>query len=132
MGTPPFVDAAHAAEMLHVTPETVLDLVRSGKLRRYGGRPDNPFLRSADVAALVDELGLPSEDEQPKRVKSASSRVQTRLTADSRWADIRDEEIQEWAERADVVRRQAARKSVLLAMDRLETVLRALDRLEAR
>ncbi len=130
MSTPAFVDVAYAAEMLHVTPEVVLDLVKRGKLRRYGGRPDNPFVRSADVAALVAELGVDTREEAPKRVKSASARVQTRLTADSRWAEIGEAEIREWASRADPTRRQAARKAAAGAKERLEAVLRALDEIE--
>jgi hypothetical protein len=127
MSTPPFVDAAHAAQMLHVTTEVVLDLVKSGKLRRFGGRPDNPFVRSADVAALATELGVQQVEEPPKRVKSASARVQSRLTADSRWADVSAGDIREWAARAEPARRQAARKAAILALQQLEIVLRVLD-----
>lgn len=127
MSTPVFIDAIHAAELLHVTQDAVLDLVSEGKLRTYGGRTGNPFMRSADVMALAPELGVDAESEPPRRVKSASARVRARLTADSRWAEIAEADIRDWARRADPSTRQAARKSAVTARERLETVLRVLD-----
>lgn len=121
-----FIDAVHAAELLRVSTERVLDWIAAGKLKAYGGKPSNPFLRSADVAALIDELGV-AEDTPVRRTKSASAKVQARLTADARWGDVSEDDIKEWAARADPARRQAARTAAMTARDRLETVLRALD-----
>jgi hypothetical protein len=121
-----FIDAVHAAELLRVSPETVLDWVSAGKLKAYGGKPSNPFLRSADVAALVEEMGI-EDDVQPRRTKSASAKVQARLTADARWGDVTEDDINEWVSRADPVRRQAARTAAATARDRLDAVLRALE-----
>lgn len=131
MSTPAFVDAVYAAQMLNVTTDVILDLVKSGKLRRFGGRPDNPFVRSADVAALAEEFGVQAAEEPPRRVKSASARVQSRLTADSRWADISEDDIREWARRAEPARRRAARKAALSAREHLATVVQVLDEMEA-
>jgi len=129
MATPAFIDAAYAADSLHVPLDTVLDLVRDGRLRTYGGRASNPFLRSAEVAALADQLGLGAAEQQepPRRVKSASVRVQQRITADARWGDISEEDIRDWARRADPLRRQAARTAAGTARERLDMLLRALD-----
>jgi len=132
VSTPPFIDAAYAADLLHVSLDTILDLIREGKLTRFSGSASNPFLRSQDVLALARELGAASEPEPPKRVKSASAKVQTRLTADARWADITVDEIQDWAARADAPRRQAARKAAATAKERLEKVLQALSESEGR
>jgi hypothetical protein len=121
-----FVDSVIAAEVLHVTQDAVLDWVKVGKLRAVGGKPSNPFLRSADVAALVRELGVQA-DEPPRRTRSASAKVQARLTADARWSDITEEDIQDWAVRADPARRQAARQAATHARAMLEAVLRAVD-----
>jgi hypothetical protein len=126
---PVFIDAAYAAEMLGVAPEVVLDWVQSGVLRTFGGRPSNPVLRSADVRSVADQFGVHPDERPTKRVKSISARVQTRLTADARWADLSAEDIREWARRADPARRQAARKAVEIAQERLGDVLRALDEL---
>lgn len=122
-----FVDSVIAAEVLQVTQDTVLDWVSSGRLRPFGGKPDNPFFRSADIAQLVDELGV-QPLEQTKRVKSASAKVQQRLTADARWSDVSAGEIDEWVRRADPARRQAARIAAVGAIHQLEVVLTALDR----
>jgi hypothetical protein len=123
-----FIDAVHAAEILRVSQDTVLDWVAGGKLKAYGGKPGNPFLRSTDVAVLAEQMGV-ADDEQPKRVKSATARVQQRLTADARWSDIGDDEIDDWARRADPARRQAARTASAAAIEKLERVLVALEEL---
>jgi hypothetical protein len=125
---PPFIDAAYAADMLHVPLDTVLDWIAAGTLTPYGGRAGNPFLRSRDVLAVAAQLGLDRQEaESPKRVKSASARVQQRLTADARWTDVSDDDIRDWAVRADEARRAAARKAASAALQRLQVVLRVLD-----
>jgi hypothetical protein len=124
----PFIDSVHAAELLHVTQDVILDWIREGKLAAYGGKPTNPFLRSVDVTALAASLGV-SADEPPKRMKSATAKVQQRITADARWSDVSIDEIRDWARRADGPRRQAARSAAVTARQRLETVLTVLDEL---
>lgn len=124
-----FVDATHAAEVLHVSQEQVVDWVEEGRLRSYGGKPGNPFLRSADIAALLATLGV-EQDLSGKRPKSATARVQQRLTADSRWSDLSESDIREWVRRADPTRRQAARKTAMNAVGKLQALLRALNDVE--
>lgn len=126
-----FIDAVHAAELLHVTQDTVLDWVKEGRLRSVGGKAGNPFLRSAEVAALIEELGV-QNDEPPKRTKSATARVQQRLTADARWSDIAESDIHEWATRAEPARRIAARTAATEAIVRLQTVLQILEEIAKR
>jgi hypothetical protein len=123
-----FIDAVHAAELLQVSTDTIVDWVAAGTLRAYGGKPTNPFLRSADVAALIAELGVAAE-EPPKRTKSASARVQARLTADARWSEIAESEIRDWEARADPARRQAARTAAMTARARLDLLLEILTEL---
>ena len=130
MVAPVFIDSVHAAETLGVTKEVILEWIAGGRLRRYGGRSDNPFLRRADVEALGAELGVQRGENAPRRVKSPAARVQSRLTADSRWAEVGPAEIRDWAERSDPVRRQAGRQTAELAIQRLQDVLRALDDLD--
>lgn len=120
-----FIDSVIAAEILRVSQDAVLDWIASGKLKAYGGKPSNPFLRSADIAALIQELGV-SVDEPPRRIKSASAKVQQRLTADSRWSDITVEEIRDWATRADPARKAAARTAAATAIERLQAVIEVL------
>lgn len=128
MIAPVFIDAAGAAEMLRMPLDAVLDLIREGRLRTFGGKSANPFVRSADVSVLAAELGVQTgEAAEPKRVKSASARVQTRLTADARWADVSDSDIRDWAGRTDPSRRRAGKTVATTAIDRLQAVLRALD-----
>ena len=121
-----FIDAVHAAEVLHVTTDTIIEWIAAGRLRSYGGKASNPFLRSSDVTALAGELGVAPE-EPPRRTKSATAKVQARLTADARWSDVSEEEIRAWASRADPARRAAARQAAQTARARLEIVLEALE-----
>jgi hypothetical protein len=124
-----FIDSVHASEVLHVTQDTVLDWIAKGKLKAYGGKPTNPFLRSGDVAALAAELGVATDE--PKRSKSASAKVQQRVTSDSRWSEVSVDEIRDWATRADGARRQAARTAALTARQRLDSLLTILEELSA-
>jgi hypothetical protein len=126
-----FVDSVHAAEFLHVTQDAVLDWISDGRLRPFGGKPSNPFLRSADVAALAEELGV-SAEEAPRRTKSPTARVQTRLTADARWADIGEADLREWASRADDARRSGARAAAYVARQRLDLLVAILDERDGR
>ena len=121
------MDTPYAADMLHVTPDAVLDLVESGRLKPYGGRSPNYIFRSADVAAMQADVTDATHEKSVRPGKSASARVQTRLTADVRWADITEDDIRQWAARADGSRRQAARTAASIAMQRLDTVLQVLD-----
>jgi hypothetical protein len=126
-----FVDSVHAAEFLHLSQEAVLDLISGGRLRPFGGKPSNPFVRSADVAALAEELGVTAE-EAPRRIKSPAARVQTRLTADARWADIGEADLREWAARADRDRQLSARAAAQVARQRLDLLVDILDEREGR
>lgn len=128
MVAPVFIDAAGAAEILRMPLDAVLDLIGEGRLRTFGGKAANPFVRSADVAVLAAELGVGTgAAAEPKRVKSASARVQTRLTADARWADVGEGEIRDWARRADPSRRRAGKTAATIAIQRLKAVLQAID-----
>ncbi len=129
MVAPVFIDAAGAAEILHLPLDTVLDFIAEGRLPSFGGKAGNPFLRSADVSLLATELGVntPEHSVEPRRIKSASSRVQTRLTADARWADVTDSDVTEWVRRADDARRRAGRTAATTAINRLQMLLGALD-----
>lgn len=125
-GGPAFIDVVHAAEILQVSQDAVLDWIAAGRLKSVGGKATNPFLRSSDVAALRDEIGV-LPDQSPKRTKSATARVQTRLTADARWSDITEADLEDWVKRSDPARRQAARTAARLARARLESLLQLLD-----
>lgn len=131
MSMPVFIDAVHAAELLRVSPDTLLDLIAEGRLRTYGGKAANPFLRSADVLALAPQLGVSELDEEPKRVKSPAARVRQRLTADARWSDVSEDDIREWARREDPASREAGRTAARTALERLSALLSVLEDAES-
>lgn len=127
MSTPVFIDSFYAADLLRVTQDAVLDMVAQGKLKTYGGRSSNPFLRSADVLALAPAAPPEEAESAPRRTKSASSRVRQRITADARWSDIGEEDLRDWAGRTDAAGRQAARTAATGAKAKLELLLQILD-----
>ncbi|HEX8919685.1 MAG TPA: hypothetical protein VF898_14370 [Chloroflexota bacterium] len=128
MSVPVFIDAAYAAELLHISPDAAADLIRERGFRTYGGPSSNPFVRSADILALIDEIGVKDEEASgSKRLKSGSSRVQTRLTADARWVDVEEDDIRSWLSRADSARKRAARTAAENAMSKLSLILALLD-----
>lgn len=127
MNIPPFIDAVFAADMLHVSKDTVIDLVREGKLRKVSGQDSNPFVRTSEVAALAEQMGAAAAEQPGRRIKSASAKVRARLTADARWADVSEAEIRDWAARLDPAARAAARTAVRTTVARLSMLLQVLD-----
>jgi len=126
----PFVDASFAAEMLGVQTADVLDFITEGKLQAYGGKERNPFVRTAQVEQLARDLGRELGPPAPKRraADNPVRRVELRLRADARWADIRDEDIEAWARDQDEHARAAARSVAETTGSRLARVIDILDR----
>jgi len=124
----PFVDASFAAEILGVQTSDILDLIDSGRLKAYGGKERNPFVRTADVEALAGELGR--ETVQPPAKRRAADnpvrRIELRLRADSRWADVTDDDLTAWIRLQDEHSVTAARKVAETAMARIGRLLEIL------
>jgi hypothetical protein len=125
----PFIDAVHAAELLGVDRADILEWIRQGRLASYGGKEQNPFVRTTDIERLATELGYTLASEQPKRrgTQDPVKRVQLRITADARWANVAPEDIDHWVRSLDESARNAARQVAKTAIARLEYVLRLLS-----
>lgn len=126
---PPFIDASYAAELLGVQARDVLDWVEAGRLSRFGGKDQNPFLRTAEVERLASELGVDLSRPPVRRRASQNPvrRVELRIRHDAKWSEISAEDITAWARELDQHTRAAARQVAETAMQRLNQVLQTLD-----
>lgn len=113
MGAPgrfAFVDEGEAVRRLNVDRDTVLSLVRSGRLKAYPGVGKGSFFKVGDLEKLAAELHPATEEtpaaEPDDEETSAVSRkraqhdpaykVQLRLQADLKWYDLSDNDLRLW------------------------------------
>lgn len=148
-----FIDLPDAAQRLGITRLKMLEWVGEGKIRPFSGSGQQSVFRSADVEKLAQELGIaPSTSAQPAsepapataqagaagdaqsepRSVPATARpkrrdpiklIGTRLSMDSRWAEITDEDIATWLDAIEPVQYDRVRKVATLAIERLERVM---------
>lgn len=135
-----FVDEGEAVRRLGVTRDTILALVRDGRLRAYPGVGKGHFFKAGDLDALARELHpptpeAPSSDEAgnvsattPKRPQhDPAYKVHLRLTADLKWYDLTDDDLRAWVRelRPDAYERQRANIAAVIA--RLERLRELMD-----
>lgn len=124
----PFIDTAFAAEMMGVPQSQILEWIAEGKLKSYGGKERNPFIRSADVEMLASELGRTlSTKKESRAAQNPVRRIQLRLRADARWNEVSETDIAEWARETDLSSRAAAAKVARAAIERLSALLAAVN-----
>ncbi|HZT97158.1 MAG TPA: hypothetical protein VFB34_10015 [Chloroflexota bacterium] len=123
----PFVDATFAAEMLGVGLDEILTWVQEGRLKTYGGKDRNPFLRTVELKTLADELGhTPQPAASRRAADNPVKRVGLRIRADARWSQVSPEDIRRWTRETDDASKRAAVTVAETAMDRLRTLLEIL------
>jgi excisionase family DNA binding protein len=116
-----FVDEGEAVRRMGVDRDTVLALVKEGRLRAYPGVGKGSFFKLADLDALAAELRPPEPDEAadeaaagedeaaPKRPQhDPAYKVHLRLQADLKWYDLNDDDLRLWIRelRPDAYERQ--------------------------
>ncbi len=128
----PFVDATFAAEMLGVGLDRILQLVADGRLKTYGGRERNPFLRTADITALAEEIGQPLKVAEPSKRQADNpvKRVSLRIRADARWNQVSEADIDAWVREADESSKQAAGKVAAASIAKLKQLMDAVSRVD--
>jgi hypothetical protein len=125
----PFVDASFAAELLGVQPADILEWIASGRLKTFGGKDKNPFVRTAEVEALASELGRELGAIVPKRraADNPVRRVELRIRHDARWTDITAADIEAWRREQDDHSLAAARSVAQTGRERLEQIIAVID-----
>jgi hypothetical protein len=139
--TPPrfaFMDAVEAAANLRTDRLTVLKYIQEGKLRTFGGRPNNPFVRTEEVERLAKELFPEAVAEQspppdPKAVHRTDPvrKLKLRIQQDAKWPEVDEAAMRAWATELDPVSYNRMRQVARDAIARLQMIIKVLDESEA-
>ncbi|HKP53846.1 MAG TPA: helix-turn-helix domain-containing protein [Chloroflexia bacterium] len=149
-----FIDLPDAAQRLGITRLKLLEWVGEGKIRPFSGSGQQSVFRAADVEKLAQELGIPAPHStaptqevaqtsaqensggttapstaRPKR-RDPVKLIGTRLSMDSRWAEISDEDIATWLDAIEPVQYDRVRKVATLTIERLERVMAMMDQMK--
>jgi len=142
-----FIDLPTSAERLGITRNELLQLVSEGRIKPFSGSGQQSVFRATDIERLAQELAAPvaaqAEPETPSeqaddagaaaakpgrvRRRDPIKLIGTRLSMDSRWAEISDADIATWLDALEPVQFERVRKVSSLAIERLQRVLAMLD-----
>jgi hypothetical protein len=133
-----FMDATEAAANLRTDRVTVLKYIQEGKLRTYGGRPNNPFVRTEDVERLAKELfpegelevGPPPDPTVVHRTDPVR-KLKLRIQQDAKWVEVDEAAMRAWALELDPISYNRMRQVAHDAIERLQLVIKVLDETEA-
>jgi predicted DNA-binding transcriptional regulator AlpA len=147
-----FIDLPDAAQKLGITRLQMLDWVEQGKIKPFMGKGQSSVFRSSDVEKLASALAIEAAPEEgastippageestpdatPDAAPTTTRRkrrdpiklIGTRLSMDSRWAEISDEDIATWLDAIEAVQFDRVRRVAHIAIERLNRVLSAID-----
>jgi len=145
-----FIDLPTSAERLGITRNQLIQWVEEGRIKPFSGKGQQSVFRASDVDRLALELGIGAAAEQVEQaapapeatspapeVKDTRTRrrdaiklVGTRLSMDSRWAEISDKDLATWLDALEPVQFERVRKVAGIAIERLERVLQMMDDFE--
>ena len=147
-----FIDLPTAAERLGTTRNELLQWVDQGRIRPFSGKGQQSVFRTADVEKLALDLAAPVVEPEETQVdptqvplgstpqaearrtkrRDAIKLMGTRLSMDSRWAEITDKDLATWLDALEPVQFERVRKVANIAIERLQWVLAMLDEQEKR
>lgn len=133
---PAFMDSVEAASILRTDRLAVLKYVETGKLRTFGGKPGNPFVRTEDVDRLAQELAVEELTETPPASPKTVHRndpvrkIRLRIQQDAKWPEVDEAAIRAWANEIDPISYGRMRQVAVDAIERLQTLIRVLDETE--
>ena len=158
MTTPGFryIDLPTSAERLGVTRNQLLQLVEEGRIKPFSGKGQQSVFRATDVDKLASDLraatatenaevaepeaatlerrpqpeGVPAATDTRTRRRDAIKLMGTRLSMDSRWAEMSDKDIATWLDALEEVQFERVRKVAGIAIERLQRVLLMMDDFE--
>ena len=133
-----FMDAVEAAANLRTDRLAVLKYIEEGRLRTFGGRPGNPFVRPEDVERLAKELfpdvvaeEAPRPDPKAVHRNDPVRKLKLRMQQDAKWHEIDEAAMQAWAKELDPIMYNRMRLVAQDAIARLQMVIKVLDEAEA-
>lgn len=140
-----FIDLPTSAERLGITRTELLRWVDEGRIKPFSGKGQQSVFRAGDVekmaAQLKQEQAAESEtpyDETGPQAEGGTTPLRarrrdpvkligTRLSMDSRWAEISDADIATWVDATEMVQFERVRKVANITMERLNKVLAAME-----
>lgn len=145
-----FIDLPTSAERLGITRNQLLQIVDEGRIKPFTGSGQQSVFRASDVDRLAQELGraaqaaaeaetaetsaeteTPAPGGRPRR-RDPIKLIGTRLSMDSRWAEITDEDVATWVDALEPVQFERVRKVGGLAIERIKYVLAQVDEQEQK
>ena len=148
-----FIDLPTAAELLGVTRTELLAWVDEGRIRPFSGKGQQSVFRRADVERLLAVVRADAQAEADAAAVTAAEEAEapaeaveggrrrrrdpiklmgTRLSMDSRWAEMSDQDIATWLDALEPVQYDRIRKVAGIAIERLQRVLAMMDEMQAR
>jgi excisionase family DNA binding protein len=133
-----FQDEGEALRRLGVDRDTLLALVREGRLRAYRGFGAGSFFRTQDLddlyvelygerveaqAAAEGELGQAST----RKVFDPAYKVHVRLQADLKWYDLEDEDLRAWAREMTAEGYARQRGNIERVIEKLQRMIALMD-----
>ncbi|MDB5082798.1 MAG: hypothetical protein JWP00_4722 [Chloroflexi bacterium] len=129
-----FMDTVEAAAILKTDRLTILKYVQEGRLRTFGGKPGNPFLRTEDVekmaAELLPEQTGPALDPKTIHRNDPVRKIKLRMQQDAKWPEVDEAAMRAWAGELDLVSFNRMRQTAREAMERLQALITVLDEVE--
>jgi hypothetical protein len=132
-----FVDEGEALRRLNIDRDTLLGLVRDGRLRAYPGVGKGNFYRVRDLDALYAELfggeagAVEANEEAPAPGKGRpfdpSYKVHVRLQADLKWYDLTDDDLRAWVREMHEDGYPRQRTNITRVIARLNRLVELMD-----
>jgi hypothetical protein len=157
-----FIDLPTAAERLGLTRNELLRWVDEGRIRPFSGKGQQSVFRTSDVDRLQAEIARSAEvaldsvvglepsmadaameatsppglaphlEARRTRRRDAIKLMGTRLSMDSRWAEMSDKDIATWLDALEPVQFERVRRVANTAIERLQRVLAMMDEFEEK
>ena len=133
-----FQDEGEALRRLGVDRDTLLALVREGRLRAYRGFGAGSFFRTQDLDDLYVELygerleaqaaaeGEPGQA-STRKVFDPAYKVHVRLQADLKWYDLEDEDLRAWAREMTAEGYARQRGNIERVIEKLQRMIALMD-----
>lgn len=145
-----FIDLPTSAERLGITRHELLEWVEQGRIRPFSGKGQQSVFRTADVDRLAGDVrasvqraedaaiaaaaeptsGQPPAEEKRTKRRDAIKLMGTRLSMDSRWAEMSDKDIATWLDALEPVQFDRVRRVAAIAIERLQRVVQMMDDFE--
>jgi hypothetical protein len=130
-----FMDAMEAAAILKTDRLAVLKYIEEGRLRTFGGKPGNPFLRTEEVEKLAAELQPdpvgPTLDPKTVHRNDPVRKLKLRMQQDAKWPEVGEPAMRVWASELDLVSFNRMRQTAREAIERLQLIIHVLDETES-